>query len=155
VNRWIAALVAMIALVLAPAARAGCAARCAMPAKAEAARQVPASQPASAAAGPQHAHHHAAPRAESTSRPVAASMPTRGPAVRDTACGPGGGRGCPSIGETPAAAMVGRVLHDAVALAVHATIALPALPLAAGGPAPPAWRIRPAGPVAASLPLRI
>jgi len=125
VNRWIAALVATIALVLAPAARAACAVRCAMP-----------------------------PRAESTSTPVAASMPTRGPAVRDTGCGPAGGRGCPSIRETPAA-VVGRVLHDAVALAVHATIALPVLPLAAGRAAPPARRIRPAGPVAAPLPLRI
>jgi len=132
------ALVAAIALVAAPAARAACAVRCAT-----ASVSAPAARQGSIAVGQPHAHHHGS-RAHATPEP--------GPAIRDTRCGPAGG-GCLVLRDTPATP-ASRLLHDAVSLA-HATSVEPVVPLASTWPAHRPPPIRPPGPTAAFLPLRI
>lgn len=157
---------AVLALALAPAARAGCAARCATPAQQVAAPQAPAqsvltqpapTRPASAlpdaagAAGHQHAHQHG-PRADGA--PASPSAPAPAATVGGTRCGPADGRGCLVIRDTPAAT-AGRVVQDGVSLAAHAVTASPALPPAAIRPAHRTPPIPPPGPTAAPVPLRI
>jgi hypothetical protein len=146
-DRRIGAVVAVIVLAAAPAARAGCAARCATPGQPIAPRHAVDVPDATMGTSHQHAHHHGA-QAHTTPTPAAAAI------AGDTRCGAANGRACVVIRDS-AGAPPGRVVQDGEAVAVDAT--------AAGLLSPPAvarpWRrtppIRPPGPTAALLPLRI
>jgi hypothetical protein len=137
------ALVALIVLVAAPSARAACAVRCADPA-----RPAAAPRDAAAASGHRHAHHHG----HAAEAPPPALAPDA--AVRDTRCGPADSRGCLVLRATTAASAA-RLLQDGVALAALATIASPVVPPAAVRPSHRTPPIRPPGPTASLLPLRI
>jgi hypothetical protein len=154
-DRRIGALVAVIALAVAPAARAGCAARCATPAQ-QASAQAPASPepapPVAATAGGHHHAHHHGPPADTAA--ASAPAPVLATNVGSARCGPADGRGCLVIRDTPAAP-AGRVVQDTLSLAPHAATGVPEVPPAAVRPAHRTPPIRPPGPTVASLPLRI
>jgi len=95
-----------------------------------------------AGASHQHAHHHG-PHAATPGQATQA-------AVRDAA----DGRGCLTVRDA-AAAVAARVAQDAVSLTAGAANASPIVPSAAGGQAYRTAPIRPPGPIAALLPLRI
>jgi hypothetical protein len=145
-NRSIGALVAAIVLGVAPAARAGCAARCANPIQPVLTRQAIERPDATMATGHQHAHHHGT-RADARPTPAEAAK------AGDVRCGTADGRACVVITDSPAAPP-GRVAHDGEAVAVDATASGLSSPPVARRP----WRptpIRPPGPIAALVPLRI
>jgi hypothetical protein len=152
VTAWttrLGALVAVMALAVAPTARAACAARCA-PGPAHATTPI-ASADMAAPAGGQHAHHHGA-TADAPPAPVSAA--SDGARVAGTRCTPDAGRDCDGIRETPAAP-AGREAQDTVSLAAGVSMATVAAASPVVPPAHPPQPIRPPSPPAAPLPLRL